>query len=537
MKNASGENKPTSCWDAFGDDEEDSNEEEGDIVQTGLGGIWIPAEEVSLFLTTKFLSESVSIGLGNRKVSLHTITSQEEKYNVLKDAIYEKISARGMQVERNHGSILAPNSKSTDAVVLFVFSDSSKKDDFNYSKILQSVVPGGWLILVAVGQDVTVRVTYSILSKLCKVALWSLDDDSTTATVYSREEKNLENLVVIAVQKRSGVINTMACAWGEKTQDMLKEERRIMDEICIGRSFYERSSSNQLCKESIQKAAKALLEHGIVVLRDVFHKSHVDAHAKAVLSDLDAAITRLKHTRGVDILQPGSSKDPVSYRELAMREDLRVDLRDGPSMKNLLRQEDLLLHPPAVKLIAQLACNPKGQHYGGNFGRWNFDGHGPDGSPSPLHFSPIGAVVSFPGCADQAIHADTPHLFEHSDLPPHYINLFIPSTKLDEENEEDDEFDGDALVGGTAFLIGSQKLQVCERIMKEENRKERLARLIRPSLCIGDALLFDCRVLHFGLANQSPTTRRPMLYVNITHKWFVDPKNWEDRDRIFPDLV
>ena len=532
MENDSGENKPTTCWDAFGDDEEDSNEEEGDI-----GGIWIPAEEVSLFLTTKFLSESVSIGLGNRKVSLPTVTSQNEKYNLLKDAIYEKISARGIQVERSHGTKVAPNSKRTDAVVLLVFSECRKEDDFHYSKILQSVVPGGWLILVVVGQDVTVRVAHSILSNLCKVALWALDDDRTTATVYSREEKSLENLVVIAVQKRSGVINTMACAWGEKMQDMLKEERRIMDEICIGRSFYERSSPNQLCKESIQKATTALLEHGVVVLRDVFKKSHVDVYAKAVLSDLDAAITQLKHTRGVDILQPGSSKDPVSYRELAMREDLRVDFRDGPSMRNLLRQEDLLLHPPAVKLIAQLACNPKGQHFGGNFGRWNFDGHGPDGSPSALHVSPIGAVVSFPGCADQAIHADTPHLFEHLDLPPHYINLFIPSTKLDEENEDEKEFDGDALVGGTAFLVGSHKLQVCERIMKEENRKERLLRLIRPSLCVGDALLFDCRVLHFGLANQSPTTRRPMLYVNITHKWFVDPKNWEDRDRIFPDLV
>ena len=97
------------------------------------------------------------------------------------------------------------------------------------------------------------------------------------------------------------------------------------------------------------------------------------------------------------------------------------------------------------------------------------------------------------------------------------------------------------------------------------------ARMIRPHLSAGDALLFDCRILHFGVANQSdfislprsskpkdvfkvasnasliraqltrqenvenllgqidisPLTSnapspciRPILYVNYTHQWF-----------------
>ncbi len=55
----------------------------------------------------------------------------------------------------------------------------------------------------------------------------------------------------------------------------------------------------------------------------------------------------------------------------------------------------------------------------------------------------------------------------------------------------------------------------------------------------GDVVLFDCRVLHFGLANLAKgTTRggsggsgwptwRPTLYSNVTQRWFEDKKNWE----------
>ena len=69
--------------------------------------------------------------------------------------------------------------------------------------------------------------------------------------------------------------------------------------------------------------------------------------------------------------------------------------------------------------------------------------------------------------------------------------------------------------------------------------------LIRPHLSLGDALIFDCRILHFGLGNYMPIDTntnnntnnnydnnininniRSMLYINSHYKWFHDSKNW-----------
>lgn len=76
--------------------------------------------------------------------------------------------------------------------------------------------------------------------------------------------------------------------------------------------------------------------------------------------------------------------------------------------------------------------------------------------------------------------------------------------------------------------------------------RELMLRLLRPHMGAGDALLFDCRVLHFGLANQTPvfvpegnngpesSVTRPIVYINYHHEWFNDPKNWNDAEKLFP---
>ena len=112
---------------------------------------------------------------------------------------------------------------------------------------------------------------------------------------------------------------------------------------------------------------------------------------------------------------------------------------------------------------------------------------------------------------------------------------------------------GENLVGGTAFVHGSHRLSVTARLTAENDTKidevwtsaakkdeqdEMHMRVIRHSLQPGDVLMFDCRTLHFGLANQSKSGfQRPMLYVNMTHSWFNDPKNWDDRKSIFTEAT
>lgn len=118
--------------------------------------------------------------------------------------------------------------------------------------------------------------------------------------------------------------------------------------------------------------------------------------------------------------------------------------------------------------------------------------------------------------------------------------------------------------------------------MNEEGGQKMLEELlVRPHLQAGDALLFDCRILHFGLANQhtqhaehdiqhnpqhdtqnntqnkdkqneendgkqdndkydddycSSSDKqgwRPLIYVNYHQKFFYDPKNWNDKEKLF----
>jgi ectoine hydroxylase-related dioxygenase (phytanoyl-CoA dioxygenase family) len=154
-------------------------------------------------------------------------------------------------------------------------------------------------------------------------------------------------------------------------------------------------------------------------------------------------------------------------------------------------------------------------------------GTGPDGSFQPLRIGPMGGILSLPGAADQAIHADTPHLFEHIDcLPAHYINAFCLGREVTMSR------DGSTELGGTAFVHGSHRLSYTAAV-GDLSAHLVLDQLVRPSLNLGDVVLFDCRVLHFGLANTSPTLDRPMLYVNYTSEWFHDPKNWNERMPIF----
>jgi len=247
--------------------------------------------------------------------------------------------------------------------------------------------------------------------------------------------------------------------------------------------------------------------------------------------------------------------------------------------------------PPEADCPVPAKGTPR-PHSSGNFGRWNFsegENTGPNAAV-PLNVSPVGCVMSLPGSGDQALHADVYHLFEDAHLPPHYLNLFFPALEYPryaDDGEQDASKGGGASVaaqgsaiGQTAFVVGSHRMATCARVMadqsghssaalsgdsgevgngqsegegsegaaldriKDAGRAERLLRLVRPHLEAGDLVMFDCRVLHFGLANRSarsskaaaaskaapaatPAVWRPLLYANVTQRWFEDKKNWE----------
>jgi len=214
------------------------------------------------------------------------------------------------------------------------------------------------------------------------------------------------------------------------------------------------------------------------------------------------------------------SQPNLHYREMSMREDYRVDLKGAGPNVTKYPDRHLMRENSVINEIVGKTMNPRGPHSLGNFGRWNFAGGslGPAAPPSPPVMSEGGAVISLPGAGDQATHADCEHLFDHVDLPGHYYNLF--ACAVSEEG-----------VGQTCFIAGTHKLETCQRVTREDGgsgevRAEFEELLCRPRLEIGDALIFDARVLHFGAGNASKATRRPLLYLNYWRHFYEDRKNW-----------
>lgn len=105
--------------------------------------------------------------------------------------------------------------------------------------------------------------------------------------------------------------------------------------------------------------------------------------------------------------------------------------------------------------------------------------------------------------------------------PAHYINVFTPGS------------DPDSDVGQTALVHGSHHLSHTAKLETDSKAMSWTGNLVRPSLTLGDVLIFDCRIVHFGLANTSSDIQRPLIYANMTQHWFSDPKNWDDRRPIF----
>ena len=278
------------------------------------------------------------------------------------------------------------------------------------------------------------------------------------------------------------------------------------------------------------RAARTLRSHGLVILPGLLDAAVADGLAADALADFEACRAALVEHRGVDLMDPGAPH-VETYRELAMREDLRCDLRGTPRLKGEdgAARRRALRNNGALREICRLASEaPRTAARRGNFGLWNFDLGGPDAPKRALDAGPVGAVVSLPGAAEQALHADAPHLFDDRVLPPHYLNVFLYGGAAA----------ADPAAGQTAFVPGSHDLDACARLTDEaEPRDVRLRRvqdaLVRPRLAAGDALIFDARVLHFGLPNRSRRAVRAVPYANFTEFWFRDPKNWDDNESVF----
>ncbi|KAL7535354.1 hypothetical protein ACHAXR_006439 [Thalassiosira sp. AJA248-18] len=624
------------CWGAFGSDSE--SDDDIDVHQNESNSFESAADATALAITQQFVSSTKSSGvlLKERMVGIEAY-SDGEQMEKWQEMVTERVLGRGMKIVVGGSDRNTSVGFHCDAAILLQNDDDRAGGVIPSSCITRDLLPGGFLWLIIPLQEGTASGSIQQMLEGWSEAIWDVESASLG---YSSSD-----FQVISMRKRACVINSWSLIWMDKDRKIRSElstmneideftisandtyldyERKVASEVTISPSAAERTRKI-LTDENVQRATEIMQRHGLVVIKGLLDSTQTIPWGEAVLSDFDSACSRLRchPTRPVDLMNPhktdsvsenitateGRIFEPLSYKEMAMREDLRVDLRSGPEMETLRRSQNEIAshsmaqdaqeniagsdmndgpsmidadctgtvtswryHPSILAIIKNL-FNPRDDTlYKGNFGRWNFGGNGPDGLPQPFRLGQIGSVLSCPGAGDQAIHADTPHLFEHVDcLPCHYLNVFTPGYNvINDPNNNcyqnefvDGIWTGNSTMGGTALVHGSHKLSVTTQLLSEDDsdmskngnngtnddallRRQLLQlRTLRPALDTGDVLIFDCRSIHYGLANTSQgdikgkdinAGKRPMLYLNVSQSWFHDPKNWDTREKIWETL-
>lgn len=193
------------------------------------------------------------------------------------------------------------------------------------------------------------------------------------------------------------------------------------------------------------------------------------------------------------------------FREIVMRSPGRYEIS--------LLHPFTSRHPPLEMILEKLATIlPPFFH----MDRWN-----------DLQICNISLIVSTPGSTEQAWHADGGHVSVTEHLPCHCLNVFLPLTQVTEEN------------GPTEFRPGSQMhTRNLVPMMLAAKARKTLRKPTAPLLAVGDALVFDYRVLHRGKANKcrDETKNRTMLCITIAQSWFKDIVNFPRRSIEKPGL-
>lgn len=141
------------------------------------------------------------------------------------------------------------------------------------------------------------------------------------------------------------------------------------------------------------------------------------------------------------------------------------------------------------------------------------------------------AVTSMPGAKAQNLHSDQQGLFDDFDLdgtvPPYSITLVIPLVGLNGET------------GSTRFFPGTHRDPAAADELEGSAADSLTADGstldgIAPDLEPGDAILFDSRICHGGMANLSAAPR-PIVYCTYHRAWYRDVSNFREKPPMLID--
>jgi hypothetical protein len=137
-----------------------------------------------------------------------------------------------------------------------------------------------------------------------------------------------------------------------------------------------------------------------------------------------------------------------------------------------------------------------------------------------LKISNLSLIVATPGSTEQSWHADGGHMSVSKHLPCHCMNIFIPLVAITMEN------------GPTEIRPGTHyHTRNLAKMMLAAKARKTLRPPMAPMLSLSDALLFDYRVLHRGLANVCVDEKelRTILCLTVAQPWFKDILNFPQR--------
>lgn len=126
-------------------------------------------------------------------------------------------------------------------------------------------------------------------------------------------------------------------------------------------------------------------------------------------------------------------------------------------------------------------------------------------------------LIATAGAEEQKWHADGEHQNMEQHAPVHCFSVFVPLVDVPMER------------GPTEFFPASHFVTRQEEPMKFNSQANNtLNQPLAPTMRVGDALLFDYRLLHRGKANLD-IVDRPMLVFIFHQPWFKDLRNWPKR--------
>ena len=240
-------------------------------------------------------------------------------------------------------------------------------------------------------------------------------------------------------------------------------------------------------------AASIFLEHGVAVLPGAVTKETTAAcraAAAAALACSDAAITNI--IRDLDASAPGAHHQAVrlhrrDFAEYLKRDGGRVDLRfnsDAAPFDALLRETRTAVLDIATKAL---------------------------GGSAIMLYSGVMVARANAGGDHQRWHKDGNH--ENESDEPHALTVFVPLQPLTAAN------------GPTEFRLGSHRRRADAKRLRQEG--------VAVMCDAGDALLFDYRVDHRGLANASDEDRL-VFFLAFARPSFRDEKNARSTVPLFP---